>query len=430
MTTRILAAGLLFLLAGPAVAAVGEHPDFTEDRNRPARIVLLPVQSSITRGRLTDAESLIKETEVLEQALTREAASALQALGYELDTEIVSAEALASNEGLLAIMDEARDRAYESLGDASRDPKGIGMGRFTIEDSALPLAAHSGAEGLLVLQSQSFIVSKGSKALGAILNPFNLTATATRTQVFGGLFDMRDGQLLAVFTGRDVGPVLKKPDGVARQVIASAFSDYPRLGSAQPAKAKLRRAAPPRDLEPVPATDKRSAADTLAAFEEAAASAEEPVDRDAAPDLDGGVETEPEGTESAEAAEPTESAPQPPASGEPAPALSTDEQELLLALLDAPPEARPAPTLQVVLLGDVGATALAVRNMSPEPVRVSIDRSPLVEVQPGGLLELEVKPGSHRLLVAHAEGDRELARAAVTVREGRVGIVELWPAGN
>ena len=78
MRLRGLGSALLMLLVAlPAAGSVSEHPDFTENRDRPARIVLLPVQSSITRGRMTDSESLIKETRALEQALTREAARAM-----------------------------------------------------------------------------------------------------------------------------------------------------------------------------------------------------------------------------------------------------------------------------------------------------------------------------------------------------------------
>ena len=83
-----------------------------------------------------------------------------------------------------------------------------------------------------------------------------------------------------------------------------------------------------------------------------------------------------------------------------------------------------------MFLGDEGPTSLAVRNMSPHSVRVSLDRDAFVLLEPGELLERPVRAGSHRLLVAHAEEERELVRAAVIVREGRVAIAELWPSAN
>jgi hypothetical protein len=412
---RLACLAIAMAVAGSAAATVSEHPDFTENRDRPQRIVLLPVQSTITRGRLTDAQSLIKETEVLEDALTREAAAALQLLGYELDIETTSTEAVASDERLLLIMDEARDRAFESLGDANRDPKGVGRGRFSIGDAAIPLASHARADGLLVLQSQSFIISKGSKALGALFNPLSLATTGTRTDLMGGLFDMRDGQLLAVVAGREVGPVLKKPDEVARQVIASTFSSFPAHGRGKQAKAKLRRAAPRREIVPVPQAGELGEVATLAAFEEIAAEVEAATDVAA---------TSPETDDDS-----------PAMTGEPPPLQqdaveappSVSEQDLLLRLLETPPSVRPEPTLQAVFLGDVGATALGVRNMSPNPLRISINRAALVSMAPGELFEVAVKPGSHRLLVVHAEEERELVRAKVSVLEGRVAITELWP---
>ncbi len=421
MSARRFAISLFALLSAlSAHATVSEHPDFTEDRDRPVRLLLLPVQSSITRGRVTDSESLIKETAVLERAIAREAIAALQRRGYTLDAEIVSAESLASSEYLLSVMDEARDRAMESLADASRDPKGVARGRFTIDTAALPLAAHSGAEGLLILQSQSFIVSKGSKALAGIMNPFNLAAaTRTRTQVIGGLFDMRDGQLLAVVAGRDMGPVLKKPDAVAKEVIASAFRDFPVQGSGKRAKPKFRKAAPPRQLAPVPVADERSTEATLAAFEEAAAAHEAPIDRDAAPAT---MPPEPAAVDVLENESGAERAPTTPP--------SIDERKSLLRLLDMAPESRPRPALQAIFLGDAGATGLTVRNMSPSPVRVSVDRALFELLEPGQRLELAVRTGSHRLLVAHADEDRELVRAAVIVREGRIAIAELWPVSD
>ena len=431
---RRLAAFLLLalLLAAPATAGiVGEHPDFTEDRYRPARWLLLPPEASITRGRVTDAEPLIKETQALEVALVRESVRAFEALGYQLDAESASAAALAADEELLAVADEARDRAYEALGTAANDPKGIGRGRFTIGEAGLPLAAATGADGLVVLQSQSFIVSKGNKALSALFNPFNLVAaTRTRTQVVAALYDLRDGQLLAVTVGGDVGPVLKNPDGVGRQAIESAFRELPRRGVGQPAKRKFKEAAPDRVVEPVPTAGGRSGAEVLAAFEEVAGELEAPMDRDAAappavvPEEAEPVESEPPLEEPVEAP-PVELFEKP----EPAETLAPRAKEaaLIESLLALPPEERPAAELQTVFLGDAGATSVQVSNMAPRVLRVSLDRGAFELMKPGGRIEFAVKPGTHRLLVVDAAEDRELARAAVVCGEGRVAIVELWP---
>ena len=57
---------------------------------------------------------MIKETKALETALAREAVRAFEALGYRLDAESASAEALAADEELLTVADEARDRARET----------------------------------------------------------------------------------------------------------------------------------------------------------------------------------------------------------------------------------------------------------------------------------------------------------------------------
>jgi hypothetical protein len=438
-------AALLPLLAGllPALAfaaTVQEHPDFTEDRFRPTRWLLLPPEASITRGRVTDAEPMIKETEALETALAREAARSFGALGYRLDAESASAQALAADEELLAIADEARDRARETLARASTDPKGIARGRFTIGDAGLPLAAATGADGLLLLQSQSLIVSKGSKALSAIFNPLNLVAaTRTRTQVVGALYDLRDGQLLAVVLGRDVGAVLKNPDEVARQVLDSAFRELPRQGVGQAAKRKFREAAPAREVEPVPELGGSSGEQVLAAFDEVAGELEAPVDRDAA--AAGDAPAPPREAGGADDLNEAQAGPGPdtappaattiemdPREQEPRLAPRGAEAEAIEALLAAPPEERPEPELQVVFLGDAGETGVRVRNMAPRVVRVSLDRGAWRVLEAGGVVEFGVDPGGHRLLVADAAEDREIARAAVVASEGRLAIVELWPA--
>lgn len=451
---------LLALLLPPLglAATVQEHPDFTEDHFRPTRWLLLPPEAAITRGRVTDAEPMIKETEALEVALAREAKRAFEALGYRLDVESASAEALAADEELLAVADEARDRARETLARAGNDPKGIARGRFTIGDAGLPLAAATGAEGLLLLQSQSLIVSKGSKALSAIFNPLNLVAaTRTRTQVVGALYDLRDGQLLAVVMGRDIGPVLKEPDEVARQVLDSAFGGLPRRGVGQAAKRKFREAAPPREVEPVPELGGASGEEVLAAFEEVADELEAPVDRDAAtaadaPSPPAEAPSSPADEAGAAAADerapadappsdaPSDAPSDPPSDAPAAPPVELDpsepeprlapraaEAETIEALLAAPPEERPEPELRVVFLGDLGETGLRVRNMAPRVVRVSLDRGAWRLVKAGGAVEFPVKPGGHRLLVADAAEDREIARAAVVASQGRLAIVELWP---
>jgi hypothetical protein len=406
----------------PASARPVEHPDFTENLNRPVLWLLLPPESSITRGRVTDAEPLIQETLALEEALSASMVRQLGALGYQVDALSASVEAQAGDEQLRELAADATDLALEALAKASHDPNGVAEGRFTIGDGALALGARTGAEGLIVLRSESLIASKGSKALSGIMNPFNLlSATRTRTQLIGGLYDARDGQLLAMIVGRDVGGVVKHPDEVGREVVESALRGFPPRGSGRAAKAKWRRQAPPRDVDPLPEPEELDVEDVLAAFESVAGEtpeaepsvASEAVATPAAKDADetaaGDAATEPEGSDVG---------------------AEVDPLEELLRLHDTLPRDRPEPELQVAFLGDVGETSLVVALMAPRAVRISIDRGEFQLLEPGGRLELAVSPGSHGLLVADAERPRELVRAVLVVVEGRRAIAELWPRGD
>ena len=424
---------------------MAEHPDFTEGLQRPERWLILPVESSITRGRLTDAEPLIKETKAIEQALTHEVERALVEGGYEVDIHSLSVDALSLDEGLDRATGEVRSRAFELLAQAGRDAKGIARGRFSIADAGLPLAAATGANGLVIVQSRSLIVSKGNKALAAVLNPFNLVgATRTRTELLVALLDLRDGQLLAVLTGGDIGAVLKNPEEVARQVVDSAFRQLPAHDRAQAAKRKFREQAPARDLRPVPQAEGPASDEVLTAFEEVASEWEGQAGH---PEPGGSLTPESEapaaspapgqGVEAAASEEvaPSEAAATGREAG-PSGTSATSPEPVgeaagsLRDMFDSPPEARPEPELQVVFLGEPGPTALRIRNMAREPSRVSIGRRPWRLLPPGESLDLPVEPGSHQILVAAAEVDRELARAAVIAGEGRIAIVELWPRGE
>jgi hypothetical protein len=392
-----------------------------------------------------------------------------------VDTTSLSLEAQAKDRELQSLVQRVEDRVGQVMRQVARDPKAIRAGRYTVGDVAVPIATRTGCDGVLLLDSQSVIPSKGTTALAVILGGQYYVPTVT--QAVAVLVEARSGRLHAVMAGAATGPVLKKPDVVARNVVASTFTGYPRRDEVRKAKAPKRGAAveeepaaSPQDLE-----EEKVLADFEAIYAqrgggtsgeeatepappESSESAEAPVAEPTPPveDIDGGngdfqadggapegtisrlepperpAEAEPPPpTTDAAAAPPVETPSQAPPSAPSLPpgsavAPPAGEVASIRAMFAVPAAERSEPTLAVTLQGGLGGPAVVVRNASPSAVRVSIGFTAWEEVAPGAELRREVSPGSPWVLVSDASG-RELARASCVVGADRTVTLELVP---
>jgi hypothetical protein len=335
----------------------------------------------------------------------------------------------------------------------SRKPRDIRLGRFSIGDTALPLAKATGADGFLLLASRSIAPSKGRKALAAILGG---GWAPPLTQLVGVLVDGRSGRVDVVMVGQSLGPVLKNPAAVARTVTESMLQRYPRKDEVL--KAKRPKGAQAVD-EDEPTREDLAEEQVLAEFESlyarrasgeapptpAAAVADtaepssseespsEPTSNEAQPEEPATSEdaTTPEVATPAPAPAPPRAVAEPVDASEPVPApprarIEDAPDPDARALFEVPAAERPAQSLGFTLLAEPGATALILRNGTDSPVLVSVDVGAFRKLDAGESVKLGVEPGHHRVLVTDA-GPRELVRVACKVDGGTTVTVELAP---
>ena len=447
----VLLVGLAIASAAAGARATSwHHPEFA--LSRPETLAILPIEASITRGKVNDAEPMIKESGDLERALLETVASELRAKGYAVDDTTLQRHATAAGGDLQDAVQRVASRIEEALGVMSSKPRSIREGRFSIGDSGLPLAAATRSDGLVLLRARSIIPSKGTRALSGVLStvfggiPYVPT---TKLEVLAVIVDARTGELQAVFDDVVSGPILKETAKVGAEGVRAAFHGYPRKGEqlrlTKRDRRELERQEAERPSRATPAVEPSASADVVAEFEKAyEESGSDAVASREDDEVDG---LAPLPVQPVLPAEPWTPDGQPlsaadAASGErspPAGALPGTSPASASAVIAGPPDAaieglyrvnapdRPAPTHQpVIQVTDGTAAGLMVQNASAEALRVSVNLTGWLTLRPGELLRVELPPMSHRILVTGPEG-RERMRLSVMVLPGRVTNVEIHP---
>jgi hypothetical protein len=438
---RVVAMAVLAALAAAgsarAAGANWEHPDFAAGTARPVRIMVLPPMSDMVRSRVNEGVPLVKETAALETALAQSTADTLKALGYEPDVETLSTQRQAEDRDLAALVRAMTDRVDEIVPNVADEPRAIREGRFTVGESALALAARTGGDGFLIVQSQTIIPSKGQRAHSSVLAaafggipvpPTNIT------QAVAILVNGHTGDISTVKVGSAGGPVLKQPQEVARKVATDTFRSFPARTQVHPlGKKAARRAAEHRGEVPSAHETTAPEEDVLARYEAAAATEAETAGgtpREQGEIVEPRKEFDVGGPMPAQVPQATAedvgqtAAPVVVPSGAPGPV--TPDGPDPKAAWRTPLEMRPAPTRQVIFQMLDGGPSVAVRNVADPDFRVSIDDAPWSTLSAGGMLTVPVAAGSHRILAIGADG-REVARASCIVSADRMAVAELWP---
>jgi hypothetical protein len=230
-TTSLAALIALLLLPASTSARSWQHADL--ETSPPRTVAILPPLASITRGHVNEAEPMIKETQALESAVAAHAVEFLTKLGYTVDRHALSTDACSSDRELQAAVVQVQSRVDELLPTMSEKPKSIREGRYSIGETAVPVATASKADALIALRASAVVPSKGARALTGVLSGiFNLIpmVPTTHTELIAVVIDGKTGLVEGLFVGVEGGPVLKDPDRVGTRVVDEAFMDYPRPG--------------------------------------------------------------------------------------------------------------------------------------------------------------------------------------------------------
>ena len=450
-------AALAILAASAASGAAWESPEFAAATMRPKRIAIMPAQAEMVRTRVNDALPFVKETRALEDAMRRETAAGLTALGYEADLASLAPEKIASDRGLQAIVRQLEGQVSGIVDVAAGKPRDIGRGRFSVGEAVLPLASATGADAFLWLQSRSVVPSKGQRTLGGIFSVLAGTyaVPSNQTQLIAWLVDARTGDLASVAVASAGGAVLKEPEAVAAKVVKQLLAQWPSHATARRVSAK-RIAADQGAVKPEIPLEGRSVTelDAIARFEEAAAKLEGGASAGLPEEIaardeftESGAPIAAEGAAPAEpvslfeqqpaspapapgpspafsqpppppSAPPPRSAPAPPASPAP-PAADSPSGLPSPKVAWSAPAAIPSRRVSMQMIPD--ANGIVVRNADAGDVLASVDLGAWTPIAAGTEQAFDAGPGSHRILIASPEG-RELVRASVLISSSQARI--------
>jgi hypothetical protein len=446
---RAVLAMLLLASAASVAARSWESPAFAANERRPKRIAILAPRAEMVLARVNDAVPFVKETALIEDAVRAEAASVLRGLGYEPDVESLATARLSADPELKDLVTKLEIELGQLADVASQDPRDIRAGRFTVGETAAPVAARTGADGFLWLESQSIVPSKGQRALGTVmLALFGSGGVPTnQTSIVALLVDGHTGELARVSSAVVAGAVLKEPGPIGAKAVRSAFQDWPSSTTVRKLTRRQQRAhAASSEVASTPAAvAEDEEASARAAFEKAAAAAAA-APADDAERVEGRDDFAPAGPGlAADAASPVETAapvatppreapvPEPPPPPVPAPAPAPSlappppRSDDAKASWDLPESSRPAPSAKLAMQMLPGGPALVVRNSTREPLRVSVELGAFATIAPDAEQRFEASSGSRRVLVVREDG-AEAARVSVLLGPASLASVEILPA--
>lgn len=221
-----LVATVMWLSAALSVAlltAQSENRDLKSGKIQVRSIVLMPIQISLTKIGMKGSEPMMDEAHDAVLPLSMEIAAALRDLGYQLDMQSLSTEALAKDADERYAVDDLQKKFDAELGLMHRKSKGVRAGRFTLGDVVARLPLSDNVDALLFVRAHGQILTESKRAFGA----FVAGARNDVTVMDFGLVGARTGDVLYFGKATVMASLTQDPEAVAA-AIAKALVNFPR----------------------------------------------------------------------------------------------------------------------------------------------------------------------------------------------------------
>jgi TonB family protein len=200
------------------------HRDLKSGKKRIRLIVLAPIQVNLTKMSMKGAESMMDEAHNMELPLTLEIETAMQDLGYTLDVESLSHEALARDADQRYAVDDLQKKFDAELQLMHRKSKGVRKGRFSLGDEVAKLPLNDQVDALLFVRAHGQVLTENKKAFGT----FVAGSRSDFTVMDFGLVDARTGEVLYFARSKMAESLVQDTEEVAAG-IAGAFADLPKV---------------------------------------------------------------------------------------------------------------------------------------------------------------------------------------------------------
>jgi TonB family protein len=218
---------MLILACVVSLAAQVEHGDLKSGKKRVRLIVLAPIQITLTKMSMMGPEPMMDEARNMELPLTLEIEAAMQDLGYTLDVETLSHEALAKDADIRYGVDDLQKKFDAELPLIHRKSKGVRKGRFSLGDEVAKLPLNDQVDALLFVRAHGQVLTENKKAFGT----FVAGSRSEFAVMDFGLVDARTGDVLYFARSEVEASLVNDPEDVAAG-IARAFADLPRASPA------------------------------------------------------------------------------------------------------------------------------------------------------------------------------------------------------
>ncbi len=215
---------MLILACVVSSAAQVEHRDLKSGKKRIRLIVLAPIQVTLTKMSMKGPEPMMDEARNVELPLTLEIEAAMQDLGYALDVETLSHEALAKDADLRYGVDDLQKKFDAELQLMHRKSKGVRKGRFSLGDEVAKLPLNDQVDALLFVRAHGQVLTESKKAFGT----FVAGSRSEFAVMDFGLVDARTGDVLYFARSKVEANLVEDSEEVAAG-IAEAFADLPKV---------------------------------------------------------------------------------------------------------------------------------------------------------------------------------------------------------
>ena len=232
---RNLALIFLFTIFLTHIPAFGQriHPRLKKPKAEINRLVVLPVEVSLTKDGMKGGEPLEKEAAAALPYFEKAIVTALTSKNLKVLDSPFKKEALEENEKLkYAVADLVRDyKQLQAL--ISKKYKDVDKGRFSLGDKVLLLNQDDEIDAFVFLHAFGTKKSGGKKALGIVLlNPFMVIPTYA---VIVTIADARNGDILAYNQLISFSDITKEDGKSLTELLKKGLKKVPNGESPPPA---------------------------------------------------------------------------------------------------------------------------------------------------------------------------------------------------
>jgi hypothetical protein len=201
-----LLSSLIVLVLGETRLAQELHPKLRSGEKIIRTILVLPPKVEIVRQSVKGTESMIKESEELEEVVLRLVSKILNEKKINLSPSPFTPQALEANNELKYALADIQSRYDQLLPKMRKNSKDVAKARFSLGDEVVKLNPDGSADALLFIRANGVQPTPGRLILGTL----SLRPTFPIVPVSIGIVDSHTGEVLFFAKPLAIGDLAQK----------------------------------------------------------------------------------------------------------------------------------------------------------------------------------------------------------------------------